>query len=62
MKKYFLLPLVALALVAGCNNFPKDSYAKDAMGRSKHTMGTCQVVGEGNRHGQSSDRGGERRA
>lgn len=32
MKKYLLLPLFALAVLAGCNSFPKDSYGKKVRG------------------------------
>ena len=42
MKRYLILPLVALALVAGCNNFPKDSYAKDAMGEVNTPWGPAK--------------------
>ena len=42
MKRYLILPLVSLALVAGCNNFPKDSYAKDASGEVNTPWGPAK--------------------
>jgi len=42
MKRYLIAPLVVLALVAGCNNFPKDSYAKDAMGEVNTPWGPAK--------------------
>lgn len=40
--RFFLLPLVAVATIAGCNNFPKDSYAKDAMGEVNTPWGPAK--------------------
>lgn len=42
MKKYLILPLVSLVVFAGCQNFPKDAYAKDAMGEVNTPWGPAK--------------------